>query len=217
MKQYLEDPSISIYGSDEFGNYIFFFYTFLTLSHQVSEIIKETSKTDSFLKKEYKSDFNSYFYHSFTKLIEINDKNLEEYTKYGFKSVYLEIFERLRFVFLKFFKDIYIYLFNRNASALLNDNNFMYLDVTIKRFFRPWYLKLVELIDSYFYSYVDIRINSFLLLFIFMLIFISIFYWIIWKRNEEEFINKIEKSFDLINLISEEIKTIIVNKLNEAN
>ena len=217
MKQYLEDPSISIYGSDEFGNYIFFFYTFLTLSHQVSEIIKETSKTDSFLKKGYKSDFNSYFYHSFTKLIEINDKNLEEYTKYGFKSISLEIFEMLRFIFIKFFKDIQKYLFNRNTSALLNDNNFMYLDVTIKRFFRPWYLKLVELIDSYFYSYVDIRINSFLLLFIFMLIFISIFYWIIWKRNEEEFINKIEKSFDLINLIPEEIKTIIVNKLNEAN
>ena len=217
MKQYLEDPSISIYGMDEFGNFIFFFYSFLSLSEQVSETIKETSKTESFLKSGYKNDFNAYFYHSFTKLIDINDKSLEEYTKYGFKSVYLEIFERLRFVFLKFFKDIYIYLFSRNASALLNEKNFMIVDVTIKRFFRPWYLKLVELIDSYYYSYVDKRINSFLLLFILMLILISIFYWIIWKRNEEEFINKIEKSFDLINLIPEEIKNIIVNKLNEAN
>ena len=53
---------------------------------------------------------------------------------------------------------------NHNISALINNNKFMYLDVTIKSFFRPWYVKLVELIDSYYYSYVDKRINSFLLL-----------------------------------------------------
>ena len=106
---------------------------------------------------------------------------------------------------------------NKNISSLINNNKFLYLDETIKTFFRPWYQNLVELFDSYFYTYIDRRINSFILLFIFMLILISIFYCIVWKKYEEEFINKIEKSFDLINLIPEEIKSIIVTKLNEAN
>ena len=35
------------------------------------------------------------------------------------------------------------------------------------------------------------------------------------KSNEKYFIDSIKKSFDLINLIPEEIKNIIVNKLNE--
>ena len=217
LKQYLSDPSISIYGYGEGENIYSFLYSFTTISDQIRDTILETSKTNSFLKDGYKIDFNSYFYHEFTKLINNNDKNMQEYTKYGFKSVTLEIFEMLRFLYIKYFVDDKRDINNHNISALINNNKFMYLDVTLKSFFRPWYVKLVELIDSYYYSYVDKRINAFLLLFILMIILISIFYWIFWKRNEEELIDKIEKSFDLINLIPEEIKSIIVTKLNETN
>ena len=50
-----------------------------------------------------------------------------------------------------------------------------------------------------------------------MLIAVSLYFWIVWKKYEDEFIDSIEKSFDLINLIPEEIKNILVAKLNENN
>ena len=217
MKQYLENPDITYSKLDVRGNFSLFLYSFTGISEQIHLTIKETSITDSFLKDGYKIEFEKFFCHEFTKLINNNDPNMQEYSKYGFKTVTLEIFEMLRFLFIKYFIDDQRDINNKNISSLINDNKFMYLDVTLKTFFRPWYQNLVELLDSYFYSYVDKRINSFILLFIFMLILISIFYCIVWKKYEEEFINKIEKSFDLINLIPEEIKSIIVTKLNEAN
>ena len=216
-KQFLEDPSITNYEYNGYKNIYIFIYQFLTLGNQIADTINEMSKTKSFLRDEYRDDFIEYFYHDFAELI--NNKNLDmgEYSKYGFKMVTSEIFEMLRFLFIKYFIDNERDANNKNISNLINDKKFMYLDVTIKMFFRPWYEKLVNLIDSYFNSYVDYENNFFVLLFIFMLILICIFYFIIWKQYEEEFINKIEKSFDLINLIPEEIKSIIVTKLNETN
>ena len=217
MKQYLEDPITSYLKSDGRDNLSLFLYSFTAISEQIQLTIKETSITTSFLKDGYKIDFEKYFYHEFTKLINNNDPDMQEYSKYGFKTVTLEIFEMLRLLFTRYFMNNQRDINNKNISSLINNNKFLYLDVTIKTFFRPWYQNLVELFDSNFYTYIDRRINSFILLFIFMLILISIFYCIVWKKYEEEFINKIEKSFDLINLIPEEIKSIIVTKLNEAN
>jgi hypothetical protein len=217
MKQYLEDPITSYLKSDGRDNLSLFLYSFTAISEQIHLTIKETSITTSFLKDGYKIDFEKYFYNEFTKLINNNDPDMQEYSKYGFKTVTLEIFEMLRLLFTRYFMNNQRDINNKNISSLINNNKFLYLDVTIKTFFRPWYQNLVELFDSNFYTYIDRRINSFILLFIFMLILISIFYCIVWKKYEEEFINKIEKSFDLINLIPEEIKSIIVTKLNEAN
>ena len=47
------------------------------------------------------------------------------------------------------------------------------------------------------------------------MILINLNFWIIWKSFENNYIDSIKKSFDLINLIPEEIKYIIVSKLNE--
>ena len=216
-KQYLENPKVGNYEFEGKDYSYTFLYVFLFMSGQIENTIKEMSKTDSFLRNQYKEDFMNYFYHEFTKLINNDDPNMQEYSKYGFKVVCLEVFEMLRYLYIKYTMDDERDIINRNISNLINDKKFIYLDVTIKTFFKPWYEKLVGLIDSYFYSYLDNKINILILIFIIMIILISIFYWIIWKRNEEQFINKIEKSFDLINLIPEEIKTIIVTKLNEAS
>jgi hypothetical protein len=56
-----------------------------------------------------------------------------------------------------------------------------------------------------------------IIIFALAIIVISMYYWILWKRYENDFIKSIKKSFELINLIPEEIKNIIVNKLNEQN
>ena len=50
-----------------------------------------------------------------------------------------------------------------------------------------------------------------------MIIANNIYFWIIWKKYEDDFIKSIERSFELINLIPEEIKSVIAEKLNESN
>ena len=215
-KQYFEDPSIGNYDFSEDVNIFVFLYGFTSLSQKFGEAVKEISKTNSFLKNKYKNDFIQVFYHDFSEFINI-DPSLKVYTKSGFKSAMNEIFEMLKFLYIKYFIDDQRDINNKNISSLINNIKFLYLDISLKRYFRPWYGKLSDLIDSYLYSYIDNQNNFFVLIFIFMLIIISIFYFIIWKHYEEEFINKIEKSFDLINLIPEEIKNIIVAKLNENN
>ena len=216
-KQYFEDPSVGNYDLQEESNIIVFLYGFITLSNKFSDTIEEISKTKSFLKNKFKRDFIDSFYRDFTKLINIENTNMGEYSKYGFKDVTLEIFEMLKYIYIKYFIDDERDANNGNISKLINHNKFLYIHVTLKTFFRPWFEKVVELIDSCFYSYIDYEINLYMIVFIIMLILIAIFYLIIWKHYEEEFLNKIEMSFDLINLIPEEIKTIIVSKLNEAN
>ena len=58
------------------------------------------------------------------------------------------------------------------------------------------------------------RIIQISLFIIFIVIFIMS-YFIIWKSYEERLSNLLERSFDLIKLIPEEIKYLIVSKLNE--
>ena len=68
---------------------------------------------------------------------------------------------------------------------------------------------------SYYNSYTGKKQTYYIFLYAILVILISIYYWIAWKHYEDQFIDSIQKSFDLINLIPEEIKNIIINKLNE--
>ena len=68
---------------------------------------------------------------------------------------------------------------------------------------------------SSFFSVVRNKIVESIIILFIVIVLVSIYYWIIWKRYEIEFIKSIKKSFELINLIPEEIKNIIVSKLNE--
>ena len=52
-------------------------------------------------------------------------------------------------------------------------------------------------------------------LFIIVIAILILSYFILWKSYEESLALLLEKSFELIKLIPEEIKYIIVNKLNE--
>ena len=52
-------------------------------------------------------------------------------------------------------------------------------------------------------------------LFIVVIALLILSYFILWKSYEERLVLLLEKSYDLIKLIPEEIKYIIVSKLNE--
>ena len=82
---------------------------------------------------------------------------------------------------------------------------------------RPWYKSINELINKLFFSYVDGIMVVQISIFIIIIGLVTLNFWIIWKKYENQYIDLIKKSFELINLIPEEIKNIIVSKLNESN
>ena len=106
---------------------------------------------------------------------------------------------------------------NLNASDLINDFRWITIDNILYSFLEPWYTNMIELLDQQFYDYANGKQSSNLLLFILIIIANNIYYWIIWKKYEDDFIKSIERSFELINLIPEEIKSVIAEKLNESS
>ena len=220
VKQYYFNKSITIYNLTEDMMINSFLLSLLKITDQLEDTLKQMSKTNCFLKDEYKQFFRQYMYNDFSEIIK-NEEYFDVYSKkaeIGFKSISFEIFEIIRFLNIKYFIDN-----ERNKTLpdnisdlvmhpLWGDAGDLMLYVV-----RPWYNKIIEEMETYFYEFIDDKIVSYIFVFITIIIIVSVYYWIIWKRFEDDFINSIRRSFNLINLIPEEIKNIIVNKLNEQN
>ena len=215
MKQYFYNVSILNYGLTEETQYYNFLHCFLTLSDYISNTIKATSDTSCFLNDEYIFLFRKYFYDNFSELLNTNDPNLTTYASVGYKSVNSELIENLRFLFINYFIDNKTNASNLNASDLINDKRWIYIDRALFSFVKPWYNGIFEIISQIFYDYDYDKQSSIILAFVIMIISVTLYYWIVWKRYEEQLIYSIEKSFELINLIPEEVKNIIAKKLNE--
>jgi len=221
-KQYLYNKSIVNYNFTEELMILNYLNCLLNISDQFEIALKETSKTKSFLKGSFTDRFKLYFYTNFTELIK-NDMNVrtslyrDNNSEEGFNIVSYKIFEILRFLIIKYFLNDKRNINNGNISELINDKMWIQLDSLLLFVVRPWYYNIHTLFNQSFYSYVNGQKIQYVVDFIIITVIISLYYWIIWKRYELEFIDSIKKSFDLINLIPEEIKNIIVSKLNEQN
>ena len=220
IKQYFYNSSITNYGYLEEDIIKNFLDSFLLMSKEIEPTIKESSKTNSFLEDVYKDLFTKYYYSNFTELInkDVNDSDiyseLSEYIDYGYSYANLRIFEMLRYLCIKYFMNSQRIL-DKEISALINHNYWIEINKLLNGIVRLWYKNMNDLITSYYSEYVSKSVNSNIFIFIILLIIISLYYWIVWKHCEEQLIDSIQKSFDLINLIPEEIKNIIINKLNE--
>ena len=126
----------------------------------------------------------------------------------------LDIFERLRFFSIQYFINS-----TRNEknyiSDLIYDTSWFHIDRILVRIVRTWYKTIIEEIKLNFFYYVENIKVIYISIYIVLVVLVTLYYFIIWKKYEENFISLIKKSFDLINLIPEEIKNIIVMKLNE--
>ena len=223
IKQYFFNCSMTNYGFQEDATIYNFLYAFLFISQEIVPTIKETSRTHSFLDGEYKELFRKYYFTNYTDLI--NDEltgvnatdlyaNLSDYFKYGYNSVNYKIFEILKYLSIKYFMDPQRNL-DYDISELINHPKWLNLHKLLNGIVRQWYQKIEDLLSLYYNDFMDSRLSYYIILFIVLIVFISLYYWIAWKKYEGEFIDSIQKSFDLINLIPEEIKNIIINKLNE--
>ena len=80
---------------------------------------------------------------------------------------------------------------------------------------RPWYQRMLDIMNGEADSFLNrVRVIQ-ISLFIVVIALLILSYFILWKSYEERLVLLLEKSYDLIKLIPEEIKYIIVSKLNE--
>ena len=97
----------------------------------------------------------------------------------------------------------------------INDLKWLDIIYLILYIVRPWFNKMIGTLNdeaNYFLNEEKI-IQISLFLVVIMVLILS--YFILWKNYEESLSVTLERSFDLIKLIQEEIKHIIVSKLNE--
>ena len=171
----------------------------------------------------YKESFKKYYYSNITELIKdelSNNNNSEIYSKingffdYGFCSVNTRMYDLLKYLTIKYFMDP-TRTSDKNISELILHDNWYEVHYLLNGIVRPWYQKMTDLMSSNYSSYMSESRSYYIIIFVVLLLLISLYYWIGWKHYEDEFIDSIQKSFDLINLIPEEIKNIIIKKLNE--
>ena len=215
-KSYYFDNSIPIFYKKINNSKLFepspFYYTFYNLTDAFESMVISTSKTKSFLKNSYKDTFSSYIYHNFNnKMFDLNttlipNQNIMTLLENGFRAVSFNIFEKLRFFWIQNYK---------NVTDILNDKKWVDLDYLLLNVVRPWYNKLFYILNEEEESFLDQAKLVQIAVFIIVIAIVILCYLIIWKSYEESLSILLQRSFDLINLIPEEIKYLIVSKLNE--
>ena len=187
-----------------------FYISFYDLTKRLENMLISTSKTDSFLKGDYKETFSQYLYHNFSKMFllekEPDNQNLFLLFENGFKPIAFNIFEKLRFFWLQEIE---------NRQNIINNPKWFDLDYLLTYVVRPWYNSIIDIMNKSVEHFMNNSKLVQITLFIVVLVIIILAYCIIWKSYEEQLTLLLKRSFDLINLIPEEIKYLIVSKLNE--
>ena len=89
------------------------------------------------------------------------------------------------------------------------------IDYLVLYIVKPWYKEVIEILHDEANSFLNGSRVVQISLFIVIIVIFILSYFIFWKSYEESLTLLLYRSFDLIKLIPEEIKYIIVSKLNE--
>ena len=219
FKSYLFNKSIPILNRSDTKNE--FYETFLDLTDKIEDSILFTSKTNSFLSMEYFEKYKEYLLLDFSDLLEKDyfEKNyemLKQKTKNGIKPIVIRVFEILNYLIIKYCNSSQIITETDELSFILKEKDFNLVDLNInlQHLVRKWYDKVLILLLDSFYDYQKSANFIFIVFFVCFTVFLILYYSIVWKTYEEKLNNLLKGSEDLINLIPQEIKNIIIEKLN---
>ena len=238
LKSFLFNDSIPIFeikGKDKTLNT--FLNEFYNGSNAFEETILATSKSDSFLDDNYKNKFYEYLYHDYTELVikDLTDTSLIK-KKNKFKPILNRLFEDLKYISLKYLNNGYkekrdqeyeeykektdqqYEYINKSygyPSELISDKIWIEIDELTTIYIRYWFKNILELMMISLNDYVSQMRLIHITIFIVLVIVIIFAYLLVWKNYEKKLISMLSRSFNLINLIPEEIKYMIVAKINE--
>ena len=215
VKSFMFNSSIQIYEKNSLYPFIDAFYD---ISDYIEKTVIEVSKTHGFLDGEYKEKFIEYLYGDFSPLLD-EDINYDNYdTRNGFRPTLSQIFEIIRYF-------EFLYLTNEDeydssridgtCFKIINDDSWIELNFIVKNMLRNWFTKIEFLMNDIFEDYLMKAKVVHTIIFVVLQCFLLLYYVIIWRKKFFEIKNVIQKSQELINLIPEEIKYIMVDKINE--
>ena len=215
VKSFMYNNSILIYNKNSIEPFINVFYE---ISDYIEKTVVKVSKTNCFLDGEYKDKFIQYLYGDFSQLLDkkINYDNYD--IQNGFRPILSQIFEIIRYFEFLYLTKEDEYNMNRINGAictLINDESWIELNFIVKNILRNWFDKIESLMWDIFNDYLRKAKVVHTIIFVVLQCFLLLYYVIIWRRKFIEIKTVIQKSQELINLIPEEIKYIMVDKINE--
>ena len=220
VKSFLYNPSIPIYNQTNTED--IFKYTFLTISDTFENLFIVSYNTSCFLHGNYITKLYDYLNHDITSIVtKVNSSSssasVETYDssnylgtlENGFKSVIARYFELIRYICISYIDP------ESRVDELWNTPEFKEINSIATNVIRPWYKTIISLMNKEFEDYISqiklVNVSTFIVL----LCCVILLYCLVWKSYEENLKQLLKTSVDLINLIPEEIKFQIVQKLNE--
>ena len=220
VKSYLFNKSIPILNKTNTKKE--FFDRFLNLVNKFEEAIILNSKSSSLLGGDFNQKYGQYLYENFIELFDKTffeeHKNLIQQIESGLNTIQVRFNEIIRYAIIRYCKYYDINIDNNDdISFILKEKEFKLYEINIlvQIIMRPWYTNFLKLMMNSFYDFVDGRILIYIILFICLIVIVILYYFIVWKSNEEKLNILLKDSSDLINLIPQEIKNIIIEKFNE--
>ena len=198
---------------------IIFFYNFMTLTDRFENFIIYISNTKSFLSGMYLKKYKKYLYEDISELLdqefyENYKEQLKTYVKYGLKPLEARVFEEIKYLTIKY---CIIKTRINGASIILAESEFRLAEIVIlvHHIIRKWYDGMLVLMMNSFYDFQSNNKFIYIIAFFCLIVIEILYYFIIWKAYEEKLNALLKGSVDLINLIPQEIKNIIIEKLHE--
>jgi hypothetical protein len=219
MKSYLYDKNIPILNQKNTQEQ--FINSFLSISDKIEDSIIYLAISDSILNKKILNKLEIYLYEDFNNLLNNEsslylDFYLPNKVKRGLKPVITRVYEIIRLIHIKYFSSSYSEIKNINSYLMLENNTqLIEMNNIIKNIIRPWFNNLNKLLVESLYEYQSSSILYYTIFFICLITLDILVYSILWKYYEEKLKQLLKGSVDLINLIPQEIKNIIAEKLSE--
>jgi hypothetical protein len=106
---------------------------------------------------------------------------------------------------------------NDNISSILKEQDSIMhmINSGIQFVIRSWYTGIIKLLIESFYDYKEKSNMFYIFCFVSLIVLDILFYFFLWRYYQQKLYFILKGSIDLINLIPQEIKNVIIENLNE--
>ena len=148
--------------------------------------------------------------------LEMYSSILKNIIKYGLKPAQFAIFEIIRYFSVLYFKtEIDSENDDINTIFVKGGGKLTQMNILIEGVNKQWFDAVIKIMNESFYDYQNSSILKYVIMFICFIIIVIVYYFIIWRIYEEKLKVLLKESANLINLIPQEIKNLLIEKLNE--
>jgi hypothetical protein len=218
IKSYFFNKSIPILN--DINTQKLFIKSFDNITDNFEELVKYSIKSESFLSQESSEQYKGYLYGNISDIIDQGfvQRSIKKYKYTVEKGIMLSNFKSFEFsrqLTMKY----YIFKEENNddiSSILKEQDTIMHMiNSGIQFVIRSWYTGIIKLLIESFYDYKEKSNMFYIFCFVSLIVLDILFYFFLWRYYQQKLYFILKGSIDLINLIPQEIKNIIIENLNE--